>query len=245
MGRTSEISYEAVATVCTDLAGQGKRPTFALIKGELGGSYEVLKRHMDRWQAESAAGARYALPNDLATELGVWYQRAKGQAQAEADIWLDQEKALLLVKEQHWQKELDAMKVELAKANEQCAQMGHDLSIKALQSIHAIEKAESLSQAMVQAETKVAARDKENIELTAQLAVSVADLHSERQRHTRELELAEERTRGTEKAILMRHHAEVELQKEKAKLAEKQLEDAKFKAMIFEQRFNELKSSHR
>jgi cell division septum initiation protein DivIVA len=244
MGRTSEITYEAVATVCSELATLGKRPTFALIKGELGGSYEVLKRHIDRWMQESAVGARYALPDDLATELGVWYQRAKGQAQTEAEHWLDQEKAILLAKERQWQTELDTMKTELTKANEQCAQMGHDLSIKTLQAQHAIEKAAALSQNVTETSALLLAKTNQCADLIEQLAASKTELISERQRHTHELAIAEERTRGAEKAVLMRHHAEVELQKAKCESLSKQLDDVKMRRDMYEQRANALQAEN-
>jgi chromosome segregation ATPase len=232
MGRTSEITFEAVATVCTDLVQQGKRPTFALLKEQLGGSYEVLKRHLDRWQEESTAGARYALPHELATDLGIWFQRAKSQAQAEASHWLDLEKIALQIKAQQWKGSLDAMQSELAKANEQRAQMGHDLSIKTLQASHAIEKLTHLSEELAATYEQVSSLNAKCETLGEQLAARIAELQSERQRHTHELEIAEERTRGTEKAILMRHHAEVELQKSKQALLEKTIDDLKFKLSL-------------
>jgi chromosome segregation ATPase len=241
MGRTSEITFEAVATVCTDLVQQGKRPTFALLKEQLGGSYEVLKRHLDRWQEESTAGARYALPHELAADLGIWFQQAKGQAKAEATHWLDLEKTALQVKEQQWKNALDGMRSDLAKANEQQAQMGHDLSIKTLQASHAIEKATHLSEELASANEQIVAVNAKCEALAEQLLARISELQSERQCHTHELAIAEERTRGMERALLMRHHAEVELQKEKFKLVESRLDDAKVRMSIYEQRFNELK----
>jgi Plasmid replication region DNA-binding N-term len=232
MGRTSEITFEAVATVCTDLVQQGKRPTFALLKEQLGGSYEVLKRHLDRWQEESTAGARYALPHELAADLGIWFQQAKGQAKAEATHWLDLEKTALQVKEQQWKDALDLMRSELDKASDQQAQMGHDLSIKTLQASHAIEKATRLAEDLAAANEQVVALNAKCEALAEQLSARIAELQSERQRHTHELAIAEERTRGTEKAILMRHHAEVELQKSKQALLEKTIGDLKFKLSL-------------
>jgi vacuolar-type H+-ATPase subunit I/STV1 len=224
MGRTSEITYDAVASVCTELAIVGKRPTFALIKAQLGGSYEVLKRHIDRWIEESAAGAQYALPSDLATELGVWYQRAKGKALAEATQWLDAEKAQLVVREREYTETMDAMKAAIAKAHEQCAQMGHELSIKTLQAAHAMEKLTVISEALAASQAQLNAMQIKCQDLNSEIAARVSELQSERQRHTHELAMADERSRGTEKALLMRHHAEVELQKSKHLLLEKTIE---------------------
>jgi chromosome segregation ATPase len=232
MGRTSEITFEAVATVCTDLVQQGKRPTFALLKEQLGGSYEVLKRHLDRWQEQSTAGARYALPHELAADLGIWFQQAKGQAKAEATHWLDLEKTALQLREQQWKDTLEGMRSDLAKANEQQAQMGHELSIKTLQASHAIEKATHLAEDLAAANEQLVAMNSKCEALAEQLSARIAELLSERQRHTHELAIAEERTRGTEKAILMRHHAEVELQKSKQALLEKTIDDLRFKLSL-------------
>jgi hypothetical protein len=242
MGRTSEITYEAVAAICTDLAIDGKRPTFALIKERLGGSYEVLKRHLDRWLEESASSARYALPNQLANDLGLWFQQAKGQAQAEADHWLASEKALLQAKEQQWQALLDNMKIEVATANEQCSQMGHDLSIKTLQASHAVERAAAITEELAKVGERLVDKESQCAGLIEQLSQRTQELQSERQRHSHELELAQERTRGTEKALLMRHHAEVELQKERTKSLEERLEDQKLRTRAFEQNANLLRA---
>jgi chromosome segregation ATPase len=244
MGRTSEITYDAVASVCTELAIGGKRPTFALIKGQLGGSYEVLKRHIDRWTEESAAGAQYALPSDLATELGIWYQRAKGKALAEATQWLDAEKALLAVREREYTETIDATKAAIAKAHEQCAQMGHELSIKTLQATHAMEKLTVISEALAASQAQLIATQAKCQELNSDIAARVSELRSERQRHTHELAMADERSRGTEKALLMRHHAEVELQKERTKSIEGQLEDQKLRSQAFEQKLNQIQTEY-
>jgi Plasmid replication region DNA-binding N-term len=238
MGRSTEITYEDISGVCAELAAEGKRPTYAAIKERFGGSYSVIKRYLEQWQQEAQAGARFAIPANLATELGLWYQKASAQAKAEAQIWLEREQTVFLVKEQNWLKDLDAMKLGLAKAVENTAQMGHDLSIQTLKAAHAAQRLDEILAININLLQQVKASQSIVGELQASLLAEKSEQTAEKQRFAHELELAQERVRGTEKALLMRHHAEVELQKVKTQSAEKQLVDLKLRYSMLEQHLN-------
>jgi hypothetical protein len=216
MSRDSKISYDSVAAVCNAIAAQGRKPTFAAIREQVGGSYEVIKRHLTRWLEESTSATKYALPDDLANELGLWFQKARREAQIQADESLSNQIDLLGAERSLLIEERDRARLELEVIKEVANQNGHDLSIQRLQGTVKQSQLTELQQALADAMAKCASIEKQNQYLKDQLVVQAGEFSKVVALHDEQLKSADERSRGTEKALLMRHHSEVQSIKDKA-----------------------------
>lgn len=227
MPRPSKITYEEVATACNDLARDGIKPTYAALLGRVGGSYPVLKLHLSRWLEEASAAQKYALPDELAKELGLWYQRAASQAKADAELWRQEQSVLMAAERQALQGKLDAAMQATMIANDARLTLSHELSLKNVQFNYKDEEATALRSQVARFESQIAAEKIRGDTAEANLLARIAEQDKERITHGAELMMAEERTRGTEKALLLRHGTEVEHLKQRAQRAEAELEGAK------------------
>lgn len=227
MPRPSKITYEAVATACNELARDGVKPTYAALLERVGGSYPVLKLHLSRWLEEASAAQKYALPDELAKEVGLWYQKAASQAKAGAELWRQEQALLIAVERQALQEKLDAAIQASLVANEARLTLGHELSLRNVQYEYKDEEVTALRSRVAGLESQLSAEKARADAAMESLNARIAEQEKERITHGAELLMAEERTRGTEKALLLRHGTEVENLKQRSQRAEADLDNAK------------------
>ena len=211
MPKVSNVEYETVAKICDALTARGDSVTYASIFKSLGGgSYHVVKRHLDRWRDERRAATAIALPPEIQASIGLWFAQAQEKSVALAQKILESEWAKFNAVRLESQVDMLRLLADLASANAIAAQQGHDLSLKTLQltqnEVHL--HAERLK--VIELETVNETSAKKLLALEKQVSNQAAELRRERETHGRELEMADERARGTEKALLMRYHHEVE-----------------------------------
>jgi chromosome segregation ATPase len=238
MPRSSTITYEDVAAVCRELASEGAKPTFKAVRARVGGSYEVLKRHISQWLEETAASVPSVLPQAILTDLNLIYQRLVIEASNEAQQRIDEQIGLFAAERSLLVEQLQQAQLDSHVAQESRNQLGHELSL-------AKTRLEFLVPDSLKLEQKVAAFGAERNGLEAQLTLAKKQLAEQQTmiekmatRHTHELEMAEERTRGTERALLMRHGAEIEPLKEAIVRLNSETDHLKTKCQAYEQRYH-------
>jgi chromosome segregation ATPase len=239
MARSSTITYEDVAAVCRELASEGAKPTFKAVRLRVGGSYDVLKRFITQWLEESAALVPNTLPQAILDDLGLIYQRLVIEASNAAQTRLDEQIELFAAERAMLIEKLQAVEIENRAALESRDQLGHELSL-------ARARLEFLVPMNQKFEQRLSNFDAERKGLIAQLTQFKQQLTDQKSlinnmatRQTHELELAEERTRGTERALLMRHSAEIEPLKDKITRLSSDNEHLKTRCTAFEQRFHQ------
>lgn len=91
MPRPASISYEDFVVAANELRIAGEKLTFAAAKLKLGGgSYDVLKRYIDRYAAESKATEESpGVPVNLLGGMQAWFDEAKQAARQQAYAELD------------------------------------------------------------------------------------------------------------------------------------------------------------
>jgi DNA repair exonuclease SbcCD ATPase subunit len=177
MGRAPTISYEAFEAAALDLTASGQGVTFRAAQQRLGGgSYEVLRRYIERFNAErperETGGAR--IPDVIRGGMQTLYAQALAQAErqvrdelaAEAADLANQRKELAKEHDQ-WHQRLAAAEAEARLLRERVAVLDEDRA-----DLHQRLDAERQQHAQVQ----------------AQLARTEGTLDAERAAHAQALE---------------------------------------------------------
>jgi chromosome segregation ATPase len=240
MSRESKIEYGQVATICNDIAAGGHKPTYAAIFKVLGGgTYSVVKRHLTQWLEETAASNIQPLPDDLIANVRDWYLQLQKEARHAGCIELDAEWEKLEAERKALEAKASQLLQRCHAAEEQAKQNGHDFSLKTVQLNHEIEKNERLEATIVDLNSKLSNLTSLHQEVNKQLQLRMRELEQEKARHTHELEMAETRARGTEKALLMRHDTEMTGYTSKIADLKKHNDDLQTMNVALTQRYNQ------
>jgi chromosome segregation ATPase len=239
MSRSSTITYEDVASVCRELASEGAKPTFKAVRSRVGGSYDVLKRFITQWLEETAAAIPNTLPQPILEDLSKLYQRLVIEADNVAQDRIDEQVGLFAAERSMLIEKLQRIEVDNRAANESRDQLGHELSLARARLEFLIPMNQNLEQKIGQLNVEKQGLETQLAHIKQQLTAQQTFVERMAERHTHELELAEERTRGTERALLMRHSAEIEPLKDKITKLSSETEYYKIRSTAFEQRFHQ------
>jgi chromosome segregation ATPase len=237
MSRTSTITYEDVASVCRELASEGAKPTFKAVRLRVGGSYDVLKRHITQWLEETAAAIPNSLPQPILDDLSKIYQRLVIEADIVAQNRLDEQVGFFAAERSILIEKLQRVEIDNRAAHESRDQLGHELSLARARLEFLVPMNQNLEQKIGQLNVEKQGLETQLAHIKQQLTAQQTFVERMAERHTHELELAEERTRGTERALLMRHSAEIEPYKEKVARLRSEVDQLNAKCSAFEQRY--------
>jgi Plasmid replication region DNA-binding N-term len=240
MPRSSQITYEQVAQACYDIAAQGRKPTYKDLFAIVGGSYEVIKRFLTRWLEEASVAQKYALPDDLAKDLGAWYQSAIHQARAEAELWRQDQEVLIQVERQALAKAKGVAEAAQRQALDTIQSIGHENSLLTVQLSHAQSRGAELDARATNLEAELANQTARALAAERTSSERAQEIERLSIRHTHALELAETRTRETERVLLLRHSSEVQSFKTRAEKAEAEAVHLREIRDAFQQRANKL-----
>lgn len=126
-------------------------------------------------------------------------------------------------------------------ANEARLILSHELSLKNVQFKYKDEEATILRSQLAGLESELAAESDRTNAAETSLSSRITEQEKDRLTHGAELLMAGERTRGTEKALLLRHGTEVGNLKQRAQRAEADLEGAKVARNAFSSKANVLR----
>jgi chromosome segregation ATPase len=242
MARSSTITYEDVAAVCRELASEGAKPTFKAVRIRVGGSYDVLKRLITQWLEESAAATPNTLPQPILDDLNLIYQRLVIEANNAAQTRLDEQIDLFAAERVMLTEQLQAAQIENRAAQESRDQLGHELSLARTRLEFLVPTNQKLEKQVANLDVQKKGLEAQLLQLKEQLAEQQGMIQDMGTRHTHELELAEERTRGTERALLMRHSAEIEPLKDKISRLTSDNDHLRTKCQAYEHRYHQAKS---
>jgi Plasmid replication region DNA-binding N-term len=240
MPRSSQITYEQVAQACNDIAADGRKPTYKELFAIVGGSYEVIKRLLTRWLEEASAAQKYALPDELARDLGAWYQKAVHQARAEAELWRQDQEVLMQAERQALAKAEGVAEATQRQALDSMQSIGHENSLLTVQLSHAQSRGVELDIRVTNFEAKLANQTAKALAAERTSSERAQEIERLSIRHSHALELAETRTRETERVLLLRHGSEVQAFKTRAEKAEAELMHTKEIRDALQQRANKL-----
>jgi chromosome segregation ATPase len=240
MARSTTITYGDVAAVCRELASEGAKPTFKAVRSRVGGSYDVLKRFITQWLEESAASVPNTLPQAILNDLNLIFQRLVIEANHAAQTRLDEQIELLAAERVMLIEQLKTAQIENRAAQEGRDQLGHELSLARTRLEFLAPLNQKLEQQASNFDTERKRLEAQLLQLKGQLTDQQGMIRDIAARHTHELELAEERTRGTERAILMRHNAEIEPLKDRIARLSSENEHLKTRCQAFEDRFHKV-----
>ncbi|WP_028311718.1 DNA-binding protein [Derxia gummosa] len=229
MPRPATISYDDFRAAALRLMEAGDTPTFSRLRAELGGgSYDVLRRYLDAFEQEKARRLKTpAVPDDVLGGIQGWYERIRDEASTQARAELNAEFETLAQRRA-------ALEADFARLRDEARDARRDLERF---EVGAAALREELAQSRA-----------EGARLAGELAATREELAVERERHLRQvtladelraqlkqaaqdaaagIALADERARSLERTLLQRHDEAAELWKARLRELEVTLGDTR------------------
>lgn len=210
MARHAEIDYLAAKSACQVIAASGKTVTLTGLRNHLGkGSFPVLKRYLEQWNREAGLDNQYpGLPQELQEGLRIWLAKARDNADQTAAAKFEQDYEDFRAELAEVSGYLLNEKLVNEQLLNQVAELSHQMSLASLQIKHLEERLAESQHVNAEAMAKISVAEAEKNQALEQLILARQARETDAQIHLEALKLAEERARGTERVLLMRHDSE-------------------------------------